>query len=154
MVKILWQHIFGEKLVYVDFAIDGIDGVFRCASQKGVDLEEKMSHILKNMVFFRHVVELSASTILEEATPWTNFGNGWEWQESKHDKQPKSYRVDSCVSWFTRPFGQASPNIKPMDQIHNIQTQGIKLLHSFDPNSRPSMVCYFFPCSAPAECAL
>ncbi len=147
--KMEWLKLKSDTvptLGYVDFQVDGIDGVFRAAHSDGVDLEKVVSRIRENQEFFSYLCNVGVRQVFGESKTKTNWGNGWEWQETKHPKQARGFRLDSCTSWFTCPFGGNSPDVVEMDKIHgNIQSDGVKLLYSWDSNRSPVEVCYFFP---------
>ena len=156
-IKVLWklEYLKAEgdttpTLGYVDFQIEGIDGVFRAANSDGVDLEKVVFRIEQNRQFFQYAVEAGISKVFEESVTEANWGNGWEWQETSHPRQAKGFRLTGCTSWFTCPFGDKRPEVVSMERLHNIQSSGIKLLYSWNANRRPSEVCYFFPFSVVA----
>jgi hypothetical protein len=145
--KMEWVKSGVSTLGYVDFQIDGIHGVFRAANSDGVDLEKVVSRVEQNRAFFEYVATVGSHKVMEESSTEANWGGGWEWQETKHPLQAKGYRLDTCSSWATMPFGSRMPDVKSMDHLHNnIQGGGVKLLYSWDSNRQPHAVCYFFPC--------
>ncbi len=148
-IKILWQY----ENTYVDFSIDGVSGIFRVANSDGVDLEASVAHIMENVNFFQYAAEVGIAKVFEESKTVENWGNGWTWQETKHPKQAKGFRLDSATSWYSRPFGQALSAVKTMQTLHNIEDSGIKLLRSWNPNRQPGMVCYFFASKEAVVCA-
>lgn len=139
-----------EKSYYWDFKISGIKGVFRSANSDGIDKSLILQRVEQNRDFFVHVATVGARQIIKESSTTTNWGNGWEWGETRHPKQAHGYRLRGpSISWFTCPFGGKIPGICSMNALYgkSIEPEGIDLLYSWDHNREPSTVCYFFPTS-------
>ena len=137
---IIWRY----EDQYVDFTIDGINGVFRATDSKGVNVDRVINHIQANADLFKKFA-VKGTEIFREAETSSNWGNGWEWQETKHPTQAEGYCLDPATAWFTCPFGSKEPEIQGMDKLHRIESDGVKLLYSYDSNRQPGVICYFFP---------
>lgn len=135
----------GEKLAYVDFQVEGVDGIFRAAKSSGVNFEAVTNQISLNYKFFKYAVVNGVSKILEEAITTSNYGNGWEWQETRHSQLHPEFLLGGCTSWYTCPFGGNLPEVQSMGNLYTIESDGIELLHSWSNNKPPMVVCYFFP---------
>lgn len=135
----------GEKLTYIDFKIEGINGLFRAAKSSGVNFGHVLSQVFLNLEFFKYVVTDGVSKIFEEAITTSNYGNGWEWQETRHSQLHPEFLLGGCTSWYTCPFGGNLPEVQSMGNLYTIESDGIKLLHSWSKNKPPMVVCYFFP---------
>ncbi|MGB7441596.1 MAG: hypothetical protein WA919_11045 [Coleofasciculaceae cyanobacterium] len=147
-VTILWST--KETLpFYVDFEVEGVAGIFRVADSDGVDLHKVLPHIERNRDFFLHFLEVGGR-VFSEAKKFTNWGNGWEWEENFHCTQGKDYRLTSATLWYTTPFGsRGNSGVISMESLYKnkVQEEGVKLLYSWNSNRQPSVVCYFFPYS-------
>jgi hypothetical protein len=135
-----------QKLCYIDFQLDKIDGIFRVCNSDGVNLNKCIYQISQNLLFFRYLVDVGVCKVFEESNTFSKVERGWEWQDTTHHKLAKWFCLDSCVSWFTIPFGGKIPDVKSMHMLYpNIQSSGVKLLYSWNDDRQPSFVCYFFP---------
>lgn len=144
MIEVIYdvENGFGGKEL-IDFRLDGINGIFRVINTgKGVNLDHTICQIEKNKEFFRHLVEHGVRKVFEELDTRPNWGGGSEWQETTHFKLAEGFRLNKSVTWFTCP----GEGVKSMRALHpNIQSDGIKLLYSYNPNRSPVKICYFFP---------
>jgi len=156
-IKTLWKMEWLKlkrdtipTLGYIDFQIDEIDGVFRAADSKGVDLNWIVSIIEKNREFFEYVVRAGVTQVFEESETSINWRKVWEREETSHPTQPGNFYLSSCTSWFTCPLRSNSSDVQPVSKLHNVDAVGIELSYSSG-NFQPGTVCYFFPRSAVVE---
>lgn len=145
-----WQATAQDRILYVDFQIEGIDGVFRAAKSGGVDLEKTIDRITANTEFFNLLCNSSVREVLQQSTTSTNWGGGWQWRETFHPALAEGFTIDHATSWFTVPFNGKDVQAEPMEKLHRVEADGIELLYSWNPNRQPSVVAYFFPLKKPA----
>jgi hypothetical protein len=135
---------------YEDFQLPDFDGVFRTVN---ADIDDVVNHILINYSLFK--------TISDGYFRWYNcsmsriYKNdvGQSWTETKHPTLANSGRhcIQAAVSWRTTLDDENDQNAHQLEQLFTVKKVGIKLMYCDDPNSPPSLVCWFFPFDEHAE---